>query len=94
MSERRRAVRRAVEVINERGLHARVAARIAATAEGFDADVRIGCKGQDVSALSIMGLLMLAASTGTRLELVASGVEAKAAVESLAALFAAGFEET
>ena len=86
--------RREVEVLNRRGLHARVAARIAATAEGFDAEVRIGCKGQHVSALSIMGLLMLAASIGTRLEIVASGRQAEAAVESLAALFAAGFEET
>ena len=86
--------RRPVEVINARGLHARVAARIAATAEGFDAEVRVGCKGHDVSALSIMGLLMLAAATGARLDLMATGVEAEAAVEALAALFAAGFEET
>ena len=38
-------VRREVEVVNERGLHARVAARIAAAAEGFDADIRFSCKG-------------------------------------------------
>ena len=87
------AFRRPVEVINARGLHARVAARIAATAERFDAEVRVGCKGHDVSALSIMGLLMLAASTGARLDLVATGAEAQAAVEALAALFAAGCEE-
>ena len=93
MSEGGGPLRRAVEVINERGLHARVAARIATTVEEFDADVRIGCRGQDVSALSIMGLLMLAASTGTRLELTASGAEAEAAIDSLATLFAAGFEE-
>ena len=94
MSRHHHPVRRGVEVANQRGLHARVAARIAATAEGFDADVRIVCKGQQVSALSIMGLLMLGAATGTRLEVVASGREAEAAVESLAALFLAGFEET
>ena len=94
MSERGGLFRRVVEVINERGLHARVAARIATTAEEFDADVRIGCRGQHVSALSIMGLLMLAASSGTKLELTAYGAEAEAAIDSLAALFAAGFEET
>ncbi len=94
MSGPGRPVRRAVQVINERGLHARAAARIAAAAESFDAEIRIGCKGHDVSALSIMGLLMLAASAGTRLELTAIGAEAGAAIESLAALFASGFEET
>ena len=39
-------VRRTVEVVNERGLHARVAARIAAAAETFDADIRFACKGR------------------------------------------------
>ncbi len=93
MNEPGAAARRVVEVVNAKGLHARVAARIAATVEPFDADVRIAAKGQDVSALSIMGLLMLAASTGTRVELSATGAEAEAAIESLAALFADGFEE-
>ena len=86
-------VRRTVEVVNERGLHARVAARIAAAAESFDADIRFACKGHSVSALSIMGLLMLAATRGTRLEVSATGAEAKAAVEQIAAMFANGFEE-
>jgi len=66
-------VRREVEVVNERGLHARVAARIASEAEAFDADIRIGCNGHTVSALSIMGLLMLAATRGTRVEIAAAG---------------------
>lgn len=88
------AARRVVEVVNAKGLHARVAARIAAEAEKFDAEIRIGGQGQDVSALSIMGLLMLAASTGARLEIAATGSEAALAVETLAKLFAVGFEET
>ena len=93
MTAKRRAVSREVEVVNERGLHARVAARIAAAAEKFDADIRFVCKGETVSALSIMGLLMLAATRGTRLEVSASGGEAEAAVEAMAAMFANGFEE-
>ena len=93
MTAERGVVRRAVEVVNERGLHARVAARIAAAAEGFDADIRFQCKGETVSALSIMGLLMLAATRGTRLEVIASGGDAAAAVEAMAAMFANGFEE-
>ena len=93
MTEAQDVVRREVAVVNERGLHARVAARIAAAAEGFDADIRFACKGHAVSALSIMGLLMLAATRGTRLEVAASGAEAAAAVETIAAMFANGFEE-
>ena len=93
MTAKPRAVSREVEVVNERGLHARVAARIAAAAERFDADIRFACKGETVSALSIMGLLMLAATRGTRLEVVVSGAEAETAVEAMAAMFASGFEE-
>ncbi len=87
------AARRTVEVVNARGLHARVAARIAAAAEGFDADIRFSCKGHAVSALSIMGLLMLAATRGTRLEVSATGAQAGAAVDAIAAMFGNGFEE-
>ena len=79
-------VRRTVEVINQRGLHARVAARIAATAEDYDADIRISAKGQEVSADSIMGLLMLAASIGTKVELNATGAQAERAIDALAAV--------
>ena len=93
MTAKPRVVSREVVVVNERGLHARVAARIAAAAEKFDADIRFACKGETVSALSIMGLLMLAATRGTRLEVSASGAAAGAAVEAMAAMFASGFEE-
>ena len=93
MTAKPRSVSREVQVVNERGLHARVAARIAAAAEGFDAEIRFACKGETVSALSIMGLLMLAATRGTRLEVSASGSEAAAAVEAMASMFANGFEE-
>ncbi len=93
MTAKPRVVSREVEVVNERGLHARVAARIAAAAEKFDADIRFACKGETVSALSIMGLLMLAATRGTRLDVSASGADAGAAVEAMAAMFASGFEE-
>ena len=87
-------VRRRVQVLNERGLHARVAARIAATAERFDAEVRVRCKGHEVSALSIMGLLMLAAQPGMRLDLIATGADAAAAADALVALFKSGFKDT
>lgn len=94
--------RRSVEVLitNKRGLHARAAAKFVKTAEMFDADVSVchaeleeGEVPETVSGRSIMGLMMLAASPGTQLTLTATGVEADAVLEALAALIAEKFHE-
>jgi phosphocarrier protein len=87
------AARRTVTVCNQRGLHARAAARFVKLAETFDAQARVVCRGQSVSALSIMGLMMLAAGAGTEIEIVADGTQAGAAVDALAALVERRFEE-
>jgi phosphocarrier protein len=49
--------------------------------------------GQDVSARSIMGLMMLGAGMGSTVELRAEGWDAKEAMDALAALVEAGFDE-
>ncbi|MFQ5766289.1 MAG: HPr family phosphocarrier protein [Rhodospirillales bacterium] len=86
-------VRRRVTITNTRGLHARAAAKFAKTAGGFKARITV-VKGElTVSGLSIMGLMMLAAAPGSDVELRATGPDAKAAVDALAALVAARFEE-
>jgi phosphocarrier protein len=85
--------RRSVTIVNERGLHARAAARFAKLAEVFDARIVVSSKGYSVSALSIMGLMMLAAGPGTEVEIAAAGSEAEAALAALAALVEDGFEE-
>src|SRR5690606_9962548 len=61
--------RRIVTIKNERGLHARAAAKFVKLAEGFDADVRVSRSGQTVSGRSIMGLMMLAAGPGNEVAL-------------------------
>jgi phosphocarrier protein len=70
-------------IANSRGLHARAAAKFVKLAETFDADVTVCNRGQEVSGRSIMGLMMLAASPGTTIEIRASGA---AAIDALTAL--------
>lgn len=87
------SVRRELAIINERGLHARASAKFVKCAEGFDAEVAVSRDGQTVPATSIMGLMMLAAAMGTTITVAASGPQAEAAVEALAALVATKFDE-
>jgi phosphocarrier protein len=84
---------RTVEIINERGLHARASAKFVKLAGGFDAEVTVTREGQTVDARSIMGLMMLAAGPGCHIEIAAEGSEAQAAVDALADLVAARFDE-
>ena len=78
---------------NKRGLHARAAAKFAQMAGRFDAQVTVSRGGQSVSAVSIMGLMMLAAGPGTKISLSATGAEAAAALDAICALIDAKFEE-
>ncbi len=86
-------VAREVTIINRRGLHARAAARFVKLAGEFDADITVSKDGAEVSGLSIMGLMMLAAAPGTQISVQATGIQAEEAVEAVAALVAAGFDE-
>ena len=87
------AVRRMVEIVNERGLHARASAKFVKTASQFDAHVTVSRDGQTVDAQSIMGLMMLGAGPGSLVEIVAEGAQADEALEALAQLVAARFDE-
>ena len=84
---------RTVEIVNERGLHARASAKFVKVAAGFDAEVRVSKDGQSVDARSIMGLMMLAAGIGSTIEIEAEGPQAAEAIDALAALIAARFDE-
>jgi len=86
-------VRRRTVIVNVRGLHARAAASLAKAADRFLADTTVSAGGQTVSARSIMGLLMLAASKGTEIEIAGRGADADAAVETLVRLVERGFDE-
>lgn len=84
---------RTVTVVNIRGLHARAAAKFVTLAERYGASVEVLRDGQSVSARSIMGLMMLGAGQGSHLELQADGWDAKEALDALASLVEAGFNE-
>ncbi len=86
-------VRRNVTIVNERGLHARAAARFVKTAEMFRAEISVSKAGTVVSGASIMGLMMLAAGPGCDIDLEARGVEAEEAMESLVRLIANRFDD-
>ncbi|MAT64880.1 MAG: phosphocarrier protein HPr [Gammaproteobacteria bacterium] len=73
-------------IINKLGLHARAAAKLVTLASEFDSNIQIARNGQQVNGKSIMGIMMLAASRGTTLEVTAEGsdeTEAMAAIEKL-----------
>ena len=86
-------VQRTVVIENERGLHARAAAKFVKVAGGFDAEVSVHKDGAVVSGVSIMGLMVLAAGAGCEIELIASGRHAQQAVDALARLVGNKFEE-
>jgi phosphocarrier protein HPr len=86
-------VRRVATICNQKGLHARAAARFVKTASQFDAEVWVRKNGTTVSGRSIMGLMMLAAAAGTVVELSATGRQADAAVAALADLIECKFDE-
>ncbi len=86
-------ISRSATIANRRGLHARAAAKFVKLAGQFDAQVVVSKRGTEVSGLSIMGLMMLAAGPGCTIELRGRGTDAQAAVEALVALIDAKFDE-
>ena len=82
-----------VTIVNQRGLHARAAAKFAKLAEQFEADINVEASGLKVSALSIMGLMLLAAGPGTEISISSDGREAEAGLAALIALVESRFDE-
>lgn len=79
-------IRQPIVIINKLGLHARATAKLVATASEYDCSVKLGRDGREVDAKNIMQIMMLAASKGTEVELVADGPDEHEAIEALAAL--------
>ncbi len=80
-------------IVNKRGLHARASAKFVQMVETFDAEVTVSKDGSTVGGTSIMGLMMLAASTGSSIEVAATGREAEAALQALEQLVSNKFGE-
>ena len=80
-------------IINKLGLHARAAAKFVTLASRFSADIQLRRNGREVNGKSIMGVMMLAAAKGSRVELQADGEDERDAVEQLVDLINQRFGE-
>ena len=86
-------IRRQVEIINKLGLHARAAAKFVTLASGFESEVQVALKDNQVNGKSIMGVMMLAAAKGTQLDIMVEGPDEQEAIEKLCELIANRFDE-
>ena len=86
-------VTRRMKIVNEKGLHARASAKFVEVVEAHDATARVSKDGLDADGDSIMGLLMLAASRGTSIDVETRGAEAGKLMDALEALVADKFGE-
>ncbi len=85
---------RKLQIVNEKGLHARASAKLVEVVENHDANAEVSKDGVNASGDSIMGLLMLAASRGTFIEVSTDGPEAEKLADAIQALLADRFGET
>ncbi|MCW0236231.1 MAG: HPr family phosphocarrier protein [Ferrovibrio sp.] len=88
-------LKRSVTIPNQRGLHARAAAKFVQVVARFpQAKIQVSKDGQTVNGESIMGLMMLAGTQGSSIEITAAGAEAVAAMEALITLVEGKFGES
>jgi phosphocarrier protein HPr len=86
-------IRRVLEIVNKKGLHARASAKFVQTVEKFDAEVTVTRGSETVGGTSIMGLMMLSAATGTEITVEASGKQAAEVMDAITELVTSGFGE-
>lgn len=86
-------IERRVGVKNPLGLHARAAAQFVRTASQFSSKVTLSKDGKTIDGKSILGILFLAATSGSELTIAASGSDEQEAVDALVSLVASGFGE-
>ncbi|MDO6727806.1 MAG: HPr family phosphocarrier protein [Cognatishimia sp.] len=84
---------RILKIVNEKGLHARASAKLVEVVEGYDATAEVSKDGLSAGGDSIMGLLMLAASRGTEIEIRTNGPDAGALADAIETLVADKFGE-
>lgn len=81
------------KITNKRGLHARASAKVVEAAARFKSHITVSKDGQTVDARSIMGLMMLAASLGSEIDVAAEGPDCEEAMAAIVALAEAKFGE-
>lgn len=84
---------REVTIQNRNGLHARPAAMLVKTSSRFRAEIWVEKDGERVNGKSIMGLMMLAAGKGSKLQVIAEGADADRAIEEIHQLIESKFGE-
>jgi phosphocarrier protein NPr len=82
-----------VTIVNQLGLHARAATKLAQLCQKFDARIELQQEGRTADASSVLALLMLASSKGKTVEVVTHGNQAEAALTSVVQLIESGFDE-
>lgn len=82
-----------VTIINKLGLHARAAAKLVRLASSFDSNIQLKREKREANGKSIMGVMLLAASKGTQIELIVSGSDEEEAISELASLINNRFGE-
>ncbi len=82
-----------VTITNKLGLHARAAAKLVHIASEFESEIYVGTDHEEVNAKSILGILTLAATKGTPLNVRAEGADEAIAVRAIVELFANMFGE-
>lgn len=86
-------IQRELTIINRLGLHARATAKLVQLLSGFRCQATLEARGREVNAKSIMGVMLLAAATGTTIVLRVDGEDEQAAAEAVASLFERRFDE-
>lgn len=86
-------IRKEITIINKLGLHARAAAKFVTLASTFASDIRLARAERVVNGKSIMGVMMLAAAKGVRLELRVEGKDEDQALQTLEQLILNRFGE-
>lgn len=82
-----------LKIVNEKGLHARASAKLVELVEQFDANATVSHGGLSAGADSLMGLLMLAASVGTTIDVETTGAQAQELLDAITSLVADKFGE-
>lgn len=86
-------LRQTLTIINKLGLHARAAAKLVKLASAFESDIQVKRLQREVNGKSIMGVMMLAASKGSEIELTVSGTDEETAMAQLISLVQTRFGE-
>ena len=84
---------REITITNKLGLHARASAKLVQVLHGFESNAFLVCRGKEVNAKSIMGVMMLAAGLGSTVTLRTEGVDEEAAMAAMVELFERKFDE-